>query len=87
MIQGRLSTNRRHSNVRSGIEEPTVSIYEVPSLSTSELLECSHELNLMIKEQDLLRPTEDRVVTIFAVIVQIFFPASDVFGENIDDVR
>ncbi|SAM00737.1 hypothetical protein [Absidia glauca] len=85
MIQGRLSTNRRHSNLRAGIEESTVSIYEVPSLSTSELLECSHELNLKIKEQDLLRPTEDRVVAIYAVILQMMLPLSDVFGENMDD--
>lgn len=87
MIQGRLSTHRRLSHRRTSTEELTLSMYEVPPLSTSELLECLHELNIMIKEQDLLKPTEERVVAIYAVILQMMFPLGDVFSEDMDDVR
>ncbi|KAI8342760.1 hypothetical protein BC941DRAFT_466427 [Chlamydoabsidia padenii] len=81
----RLSTNRRVSTLQNNNDSPVA--YEVPSLGTLEILDCLAELNIRIKEEDLLQPTKERVCALYAVILELVFSWENLITLDSDDFQ
>ncbi|KAI8093092.1 Nuf2 family-domain-containing protein [Halteromyces radiatus] len=65
------STTRRFS---SHLLNDHNTFYEVPTLSTSQILQCLHEVNIQITQQDLLHPTKQRVYLLYKILLQLLMP-------------